>query len=108
MLLGPEEFHHARQFARESVSNAVRHSGASSIRVEVQQLVDDLVEVLVADDGCWQGAEDGREDALPHSLAMRAELLQGESWLQPSREGTVVGLRFRPASGREQKHLVRC
>ncbi|WP_206615761.1 GAF domain-containing sensor histidine kinase [Rhodococcus xishaensis] len=64
---------HTEAVVREAVSNAVRHSGAASIRVFVD--VGDRVAVEIADDGC--GVSEPAEHGGLANLAARADEVGG-------------------------------
>jgi signal transduction histidine kinase len=82
------------QFAREAISNAVRHSGGTHVQVSLVALGDHAL-LEISDDGVGfeQGAE-GKGDGLLN-LRARAEALGGELEIESAREvGTWVRVRI--------------
>ncbi|MFD6356877.1 sensor histidine kinase [Nocardia tengchongensis] len=75
---------HAEAVVREAVSNAVRHSGADTLTIELT-LDDDLV-IVVEDDGC--GLPDGLTPSGLTNLTHRAQTVGGHCELGPA---TVAG-----------------
>ena len=75
---------HAESVILEAVSNAVRHSGATQLTVEVA--VADELDIMVADDGCGISADNGRRSGLAN-MASRAEQIGGNCRLATPRGG---------------------
>ncbi|WP_280252509.1 sensor histidine kinase [Nocardia abscessus] len=74
---------HAEAVVRESVSNAVRHSGGNRLAVEIT--VDDELTVLVEDNGKGMPA-----DVVPSglaNLAQRANMSDGHCTVRPAENG---------------------
>jgi signal transduction histidine kinase len=79
---------HAEAVAAEAVSNAVRHSGASRLAVEVR--VDDLVTIDIADNGRGMAVDNPRRSGLAN-MKYRAEQVGGDCEISSSPEdGTRV------------------
>ncbi|MEB3981536.1 GAF domain-containing protein [Mycobacterium sp. 663a-19] len=72
--VGGELAEHAEAVAAEAVSNAVRHSGASRVTVEVD--VADMLTLDIADDGCGIPVDNPRRSGLANML-YRAEQVGG-------------------------------
>lgn len=72
--IGGELADHAEAVAAEAVSNAVRHSGASRLTVEVD--VGDMLTIDVTDNGCGIPADNRRRSGLANML-YRAEQVGG-------------------------------
>jgi len=72
--VGGELAEHAEAVTAEAVSNAVRHSGASRLTVEVW--VDDLLTVDIVDNGCGVPSDNTRRSGLAN-MAYRAEQTGG-------------------------------
>lgn len=66
---------HAEAVVIESLSNAVRHSGARSITVEV--IVGDVLTIHISDDGCGIPRDNQRRSGL-ENLARRAQEVGGD------------------------------
>jgi len=75
---------HAESVILEAVSNAVRHSGATQLTVEVA--VADELDIIVTDDGCGISADNGRRSGLT-DMAARAEQIGGHCRLATPRGG---------------------
>ncbi|MFF2557033.1 GAF domain-containing protein [Nocardia sp. NPDC058058] len=73
---------HAEAVVREAVSNAVRHSGADTITIDIG-VADDLT-IVVADNGC--GIPDGITPSGLTNLAHRAEQSGGRLAVYPQRD----------------------
>jgi signal transduction histidine kinase len=73
-VIGDELAGRAESVILEAVSNAVRHSGATQLTVEVA--VADQLDILVTDDGCGIGADNGRRSGRAN-MASRAEQIGG-------------------------------
>lgn len=87
-VIGDDLGGHAESVILEAVSNAVRHSGATQLTVEVA--VADELDILVADDGCGISAHDKRRSGLAN-MASRAEHVGGRCQLAtPPGGGTEV------------------
>ncbi|WP_405138009.1 GAF domain-containing protein [Nocardia sp. NBC_01388] len=73
---------HAEAVVREAVSNAVRHSGAAVLTVEID-VADDLT-IIITDDGC--GIPDDITPSGLHNLTARAEQADGHFTMERSGE----------------------
>jgi two-component system, NarL family, nitrate/nitrite sensor histidine kinase NarX len=100
VVLSRAETEQVLRVAREALSNAVRHSGASSIdlRLEPQG---ELVSVVIADNGCGFDIDHLPEDGRSHFglkiLRARAERLHGSLQIDSAPErGTQIILSWRP------------
>jgi signal transduction histidine kinase len=79
---------HAEAVAAEAVSNAIRHSGASRLTVDVS--VADMLTIDVADNGCGIPADNPRRSGLAN-LSYRAEQVGGSCEVtSPAEGGTRV------------------
>ena len=79
---------HLIAVVRESVTNAVRHSGGSRIDVDIS--VSDQLEARIFDNGCGIDDDAPRGNGL-HNLRSRADELNGECTISRSSEnGTLV------------------
>ncbi len=67
---------HLRAVVRETVSNAVRHSGGSLVQVAVHRTVDGSLHLIVADDGVGMPLEQDRASGLVN-IEERARALGG-------------------------------
>ncbi|WP_067829567.1 sensor histidine kinase [Nocardia inohanensis] len=81
-VVEPSLADHAEAVVREAVSNAVRHSGAGTITIDIG-VADDLT-IVVADDGC--GIPDGITPSGLTNLARRAEESGGRLAVYPRRD----------------------
>ncbi|MEU0542034.1 GAF domain-containing sensor histidine kinase [Nocardia sp. NPDC005978] len=81
---------HAEAVVREAVSNAVRHSGASTITIDIG-VADDLT-IVVADNGC--GIADDITPSGLTNLATRAEESGGRLAVYPRRDGEETGTKL--------------
>ncbi|WP_169815406.1 sensor histidine kinase [Nocardia yamanashiensis] len=81
-VVEPSLADHAEAVVREAVSNAVRHSGAGTITIDIG-VADDLT-ILVADDGC--GIPDDITPSGLTNLARRAEESGGRLAVYPRRD----------------------
>lgn len=87
-VIGDDLAGHAESVILEAVSNAVRHSGASHLTVEVA--VADELDIIVTDDGCGISADNRRRSGLAN-MASRAEQIGGHCHLAtPPGGGTEV------------------
>jgi signal transduction histidine kinase len=87
-VIGDDLAGHAESVILEAVSNAVRHSGATQLSVEVA--VADELDIMVTDDGCGISADNGRRSGLAN-MASRAEQIGGRCLLAtPPGGGTEV------------------
>jgi signal transduction histidine kinase len=92
--LRPEIESELLRIAQEAMTNAVRHSGATTINVQCS-VAPPCAEIVVADNGGGLGP--GREDS--HGLEImreRAALIDGALTLDDSPQGTVVAVRLEP------------
>jgi len=92
--LMPSLSRHAYLMISEAVSNALRHGGASTVRVEIRALAGEL-RLSVADDGRGfvpAGLHGDRDDGAryPESLAQRASSLKGSLSVESTGNGTRV------------------
>jgi signal transduction histidine kinase len=86
--IGDDLAGHAESVILEAVSNAVRHSGATQLTVEVA--VADEVDITVTDDGCGISTYNERRSGLVN-MASRAEQIGGHCHLAtPPGGGTQV------------------
>jgi signal transduction histidine kinase len=72
--IGGELAEHAEAVTAEAISNAVRHSGASRLSIEVN--VDDMLALDVIDNGCGMPVDNPRRSGLANML-YRAEQVGG-------------------------------
>lgn len=89
-VVGPELADHAEAVVREAVSNAVRHSGAATLTVEID-VADDLI-MVISDDGCGIPA-----DITPsglNNLARRAEQADGTFTFLPQTDDSGTRLHW--------------
>ena len=87
-VIGDDLAGHAESVILEAISNAVRHSGATQLTVEVA--VADELDIMVTDDGCGISADNGRRSGLAN-MASRAEQIGGRCHLAtPPGGGTEV------------------
>jgi signal transduction histidine kinase len=82
--IGTELADHAEATIREAISNAVRHSGATSLCITVT--VSDQLVIDILDDGCGIPADNQRSSGLAN-LRRRAELAGGECQITTPAEG---------------------
>ena len=82
--VGGELAEHAAAVTAEAVSNAIRHSGASRLTVEVS--VEDMVTVDITDNGCGMPVENPRRSGLAN-MTYRAEQLGGSCEITSPPEG---------------------
>jgi signal transduction histidine kinase len=86
--VGGELAEHAEAVTAEAVSNAVRHSGASRLSIEVR--VDDMLTVDISDNGCGISVDNSRRSGLAN-MSYRAVQVGGSCELsRPSEGGTRV------------------
>jgi len=77
---------HLRAVVREAVSNAVRHSFGSAIRIAVHRTADGSVHLVVADDGVGISRATTRSSGLTN-IEERARALGGTVEIQANSEG---------------------
>ena len=82
--VGAELAEHAEAVTAEALSNAVRHSGASRLTVEVN--VADMFTVDIVDNGCGVPADNTRRSGLSN-MAYRAEQVGGRCEITNQPEG---------------------
>jgi len=82
--VGGELAEHAEAVTAEAVSNAVRHSGASRVTVEVS--VDDMLTVDIIDNGCGMPIDNPRRSGLAN-MSYRAEQVGGRCEITSPPEG---------------------
>ncbi len=80
------------QITREAVANAVRHGKAKAINVRLAMPFAETIALLVVDDG--QGMPDGRNAAMPRSIAERAAHLGGSLRVNSTSRGTTIELQI--------------
>jgi signal transduction histidine kinase len=86
--VGGELAEHAEAVTAEAVSNAVRHSGASRLTIEVR--VGDMLTVDISDNGCGISADTSRRSGLAN-MSYRAVQVGGSCEIStPSEGGTRV------------------
>ena len=86
--VGGELAEHAEAVTAEAVSNAVRHSGASRLTIEVR--VGDMLTVDISDNGCGISADTSRRSGLAN-MSYRAVQVGGSCEIsRPSEGGTRV------------------
>lgn len=86
--VGGELAEHAEAVTAEAVSNAVRHSGASRLSIEVR--VDDMLTVDISDNGCGISVDNSRRSGLAN-MSYRAVQVGGSCEIsRPSEGGTRV------------------
>lgn len=87
-VIGEDLAGHAEAVILEAISNAVRHSGATQLTVEVA--VADELHITVTDDGCGIRADEGRRSGLAN-MESRAEHVGGHChFAAPAGGGTIV------------------
>ncbi|QLY28603.1 GAF domain-containing sensor histidine kinase [Nocardia huaxiensis] len=89
-VVKPELADHSEAVVQEAVSNAVRHSGAGSLTVDVE-VADDLT-ITVSDDGC--GIPDDITASGLNNLSRRAEESGGTMALLRNTDNTGTRLRW--------------
>jgi signal transduction histidine kinase len=82
--IGGELAEHAEAVAAEGISNAVRHSGASRLTVEVN--VADMLTLDIIDNGCGVPVDNPRRSGLAN-MSYRAEQVGGGCEITSPREG---------------------
>jgi len=82
--IGDDIAEHAEPVIIEAVSNAVRHSGAEHVTIEIT--VDDTLRIDVTDDGCGIAADNTRHSGLAN-LQRRAELVGGSCEIGSTPDG---------------------
>ena len=82
--IGDDIAEHAEPVIVEAVSNAVRHSGAEHLTIEIT--VGDEVRIDVTDDGCGIAADNTRHSGLAN-LQRRAELVGGSCEIGSAPDG---------------------
>jgi signal transduction histidine kinase len=86
--IGGELAEHAEAVTAEAVSNAVRHSGASRLTIEVS--VADMLTLDIIDDGCGMPVDNPRRSGLAN-MSYRAEQVGGSCEItNPPEGGTRV------------------
>jgi len=86
--IGGELAEHAEAVTAEAVSNAVRHSGASRVTIEVS--IADMLTLDIIDDGCGMPVDNPRRSGLAN-MAYRAEQVGGSCEItNPPEGGTRV------------------
>jgi signal transduction histidine kinase len=88
----------AEQLVREAVANAVRHAGATSIKIRLSAKSDDLLLLDLINDG-QRYPKSPASDALPRSLSERVRLAGGELELSRGLGLTKISVSL-PLSGR--------
>lgn len=82
--VGDELAEHAEAVTTEAISNALRHSGATRLTVEV--IVADMFTLDITDDGCGVPADNTRRSGLAN-MTYRAERLGGSCEISSPPEG---------------------
>ncbi|MGY6627117.1 MAG: sensor histidine kinase [Oceanicaulis sp.] len=82
-----------RALVREAVSNAIRHAGASRLRVDLALEGDALI-LSVSDDGCGFDPEAGRAGHGLANMAARVEALGGSFAIDTGPGGSTLRARF--------------
>lgn len=82
--IGDDIAGHAEPVIVEAVSNAVRHSGAEHVTIEIT--VDDTLRIDVTDDGCGIPTDNTRHSGLAN-LKRRAELVGGNCEIGSTPDG---------------------
>jgi len=82
--IGGELAEHAEAVTAEAVSNAVRHSGASRLTVEVS--VADMLTLDIIDNGCGMTVDNPRRSGLAN-MSYRAEQVGGRCEISSPPEG---------------------
>ncbi|CAM4085470.1 Hypoxia sensor histidine kinase response regulator DosT [Mycobacterium basiliense] len=82
--VGDELAEHAEAVTTEAISNAIRHSGATRLTVEVS--VDDMFSIDIVDNGCGMPADISRRSGLAN-MNYRAEQLGGSCEISNPPEG---------------------
>ena len=93
--IGGELAEHAEAVTAEAVSNALRHSGASRLTVEIS--VADMFVLDIIDDGCGIPADNPRNSGLAN-MKYRAEQLGGSCEITRY-EGEAAVFRGKPGAG---------
>jgi signal transduction histidine kinase len=75
---------HAEAVTAEAVSNAVRHSGATRLEIDVS--IDDMLTLDIVDDGCGIPADNPRRSGLAN-MAHRAEQVGGRCVISTEPQG---------------------
>ncbi len=93
MVLPPNVAHSLRSALREIISNAIRHSGAGTVRVRFE-IRDGIVDLVVSDDGSglpadMQGKGNGLSNVEARLLALKGTLV-----LEDAEPGLVVRASF--------------
>src|SRR5690606_941332 len=101
MVLPPNVAHSLRSALREIISNAIRHSGAGTVRVRFE-IRDGIVDLVVSDDGSglpadMQGKGNGLSNVEARLLALKGTLV-----LEDAEPGLVVRAGF-PLSESEDR-----
>ena len=82
--IGGELAEHAEAVTAEAVSNAVRHSGASRLSVDVN--VADMLTLDIIDNGCGMPVDNPRRSGLAN-MSYRAEQVGGRCEISDQPEG---------------------
>ena len=101
-LSAPQQ-HQLLRIVAEAAANAVRHAGARELRVAAQA-ADGMLEVRIEDDGRGFDPGNTRPGQGLQSMSERAQALpRGSLAVHSGPQGTVVCLRFRPDTGKEDE-----
>jgi signal transduction histidine kinase len=96
--IGPHQELHLLQMTRELLSNALRHSGASQVRIALRALPDGLAQLEIADDGSGFDpvARTGTGRGLLN-LAARAREIDAQLGIESAPgKGARITVRFSP------------
>jgi len=96
-LIGAHQEMHLLQIAREALSNAVRHGGATLVRIRLQPIGNDDVQLEVVDDGTGFDVSDQRDHGRGlANLESRAREIGATLTVESAPgKGTRIAVRFR-------------
>jgi signal transduction histidine kinase/ligand-binding sensor domain-containing protein len=92
MELGSEKALHLFRVVQEAVSNAIRHSGATGVRVEIAADAASGIRVSVHDDGVFRQAPEHHHGSGLASMRSRAGEIGGRLSVHASPAGTTIEL----------------
>jgi signal transduction histidine kinase len=99
--IGPSQSLQVLRIVQEALANAVRHAGASKVRVDAG-VTGDAIEIAVADDGSGFDAAAVQPGRGLQSMTSRARLLGGQLWVG-SRVGDGTRIQLRIPSLRNEQ-----